>query len=264
MIKLIVTDLDGSLLNDAKEIPEAFWEVLKKAKSQKVKIALASGRPYENMSQTFEKAKEDVYFITDNGSYGVYQQQELFINPMEHEAVAEFIKISRLLPNVFPILCAKRMAYLEDECDELINKALVYYNSYQIVPDLTQVTDIPLKLSLCDLSHNAEANSLPHYAQFADTFKVAVAGDIWLDITSFNANKGNAVKYLQSKYDIAYDETLVFGDFLNDLEMMQAAKYSYAMKNAHPKIIETANYVTAFDNNKGGVVKVMQEFLNQQ
>jgi len=57
---------------------------------------------------------------------------------------------------------------------------------------------------------------------------------------------------------------MVFGDFLNDYEMMQTAKYSYAMKNAHPEIIKIANFTTQFDNNQGGVTDVIsQEIISK-
>ena len=52
---------------------------------------------------------------------------------------------------------------------------------------------------------------------------------------------------------------MVFGDYLNDLEMMQNAKYSYAMKNAHPEIIKVSNFVTKYDNNENGVVRTIRE-----
>ena len=54
---------------------------------------------------------------------------------------------------------------------------------------------------------------------------------------------------------------MVFGDYLNDLQLMKAGKYSYAMKNAQREIIEAANFVTEFDNNEDGVVKTIKEFL---
>ena len=63
---------------------------------------------------------------------------------------------------------------------------------------------------------------------------------------------------LQSLNNISPDETLVFGDFMNDYEMMKTAKYSYAMKNANPKLIEVANFVTDKDNNEAGILEVIE------
>lgn len=46
---------------------------------------------------------------------------------------------------------------------------------------------------------------------------------------------------------------------MNDIEMMQTAQYSYAMKNAHPDIIKAANYITEYDNNNNGVIEVIKQ-----
>jgi hydroxymethylpyrimidine pyrophosphatase-like HAD family hydrolase len=85
-----------------------------------------------------------------------------------------------------------------------------------------------------------------------------VGGAKWLDITRTDVNKGEAVQILQSLHNISPDETLVFGDFMNDYEMMKAATYSYAMKNANPKLKEVANFVTDKDNNEAGILDVIE------
>ena len=54
---------------------------------------------------------------------------------------------------------------------------------------------------------------------------------------------------------------MVFGDFLNDLEMMETAEFSFAMKNAHKDIIEISNYTTDFDNNTNGVTQTIEKYL---
>ncbi|MFO7720710.1 MAG: HAD hydrolase family protein, partial [Gillisia sp.] len=88
---------------------------------------------------------------------------------------------------------------------------------------------------------------------------VAIAANIFLDITSLTANKGNAIKGIQKELNISPDETLVFGDYLNDLEMMQNTKNSYAMKNARPEIIGASCFITLFDNNENGVLKTIAQ-----
>jgi hydroxymethylpyrimidine pyrophosphatase-like HAD family hydrolase len=102
-----------------------------------------------------------------------------------------------------------------------------------------------------------EENSYNAYKKFKNEFKVAVAAKIFLDITAKTANKGVAIKKVQEKLNISPDETLVFGDYLNDLEMMQNATHSYAMKNAHPDIIKISKYITEFDNNENGVLRTI-------
>ncbi len=75
-----------------------------------------------------------------------------------------------------------------------------------------------------------------------------------------NANKGTAIKKIQEIFKITPCETMVFGDYLNDLEMIKNAKYSYAMENAHPLLKKEANFI-AENNNQNGVVKKIKEIL---
>lgn len=258
MIKLIVTDLDGTLLNDKKEIPEGFWEVQETLHKQGVHFAIASGRPLHNIFTNFEKIKDRIFFISDNGSYVVYQGRELWVDPMLPQDVKNFVELSRTIEKSYPILCGKQMAFMEDRDEDLLKIALQYYQEFEIVDDLTKVTEPILKISLCDLV-SSEKNSYPYFSKFENNYKIAVSGKVWLDITNYSADKGNAVKRIRDLLNISYDETMVFGDLLNDLQLMQSAKYSYAMKNAHPAIIEAANYTTEYDNNHDGVVSTIRQ-----
>ncbi|WP_223710215.1 HAD family hydrolase [Niabella beijingensis] len=259
-IKLIVTDLDGSLLNDKKELSKEFWDLEKQLVEQNIVLGIASGRPHHNLLTLFGSIKDRTYFLSDNGSYVTYQGNELLVQMLDPDGVKTFVEKSRMLDRVYPVLCGKDRAYMEDNEETLLRQALQYYQQYEIVDDLTKIEEPVLKVSLCDLI-NAETNSYPHFKQYETTYKVAVAGERWLDFTAFDVNKGVGVKLVQEQLGIGYDQTMVFGDYMNDLEMMQVAKYSYAMKNAHPGIIAAAALVTDFDNNHNGVVRAIADVL---
>lgn len=260
MIKLIVTDLDGSLLNDKKDIPADFWEIENALHKKGIHFAIASGRPLHNIAMEFDAIKDRTFFISDNGSYVVYQDEELLVLPLSKETVNQFVTVSRDLNDVYPVLCGKQMAFLEDKNEELLNVALKYYQEYEIVENLETINEPILKVSMCDFK-DPYTNSYPHFKRYENSFNVAVAGERWLDLTGLEADKGNAVKLLQQKLGVSYDETMVFGDYLNDLQLMKAGKYSYAMKNAEPQILEAANFVTDFDNNHNGVMETIKKMM---
>jgi hydroxymethylpyrimidine pyrophosphatase-like HAD family hydrolase len=77
---------------------------------------------------------------------------------------------------------------------------------------------------------------------------------------SASATKGAAVRAVQAALGVGPDQTMVFGDFLNDLEMMDAATYSFAMANAHPLLKERASW-TAPANSANGVVRTIRTVL---
>ena len=258
MIKLIVTDMDGTLLNDQHEIHPDFWKIEEELTKKGIMFSVASGRQFYNLESKFERIKERMLFFAENGTLVVHKGQELYVNSLDPEAAKKFIEIGRKLEDVQLVLCGKNSAYVESKDQKFIEEIQQYYQRLEFVEDLKLVEDTILKVTICEFK-GVEANSYHSFKEFNNEYKIAVAGKIFLDITSFTANKGDAIKGIQKELNISPDETLVFGDYLNDLEMMQNATYSYAMKNAHPEIINASNYITRFDNNENGVLKTIEQ-----
>jgi Cof subfamily protein (haloacid dehalogenase superfamily) len=258
MIKLIVSDLDGTLLNDALNVPEDFFSLAERLFEKNIMFAIATGRSQTSIQEKFNCILKNLYSISDNGSLIRKGEEELLCKTINFDYIKSIIAIGRSIENAWPVLCGKDAWYIENTDKPFLDKVHLYTRNYHVVNDLTQV-DVPIiKVSLCDIN-GAEQNSLKHYRIFEQELKVAVGGTLWLDITMQDANKGMAVEYLQELHGISKNETLVFGDMLNDLEMMQTASHSYAMKNAHPKLKEVANFITDKDNNEQGVIDMIEK-----
>lgn len=263
MIKLIVTDLDGTLLQNNHEVPERFWKIADRLFRQDIRLAIATGRPHYSIVEKFQPILDRLYAISDNGGLINLNQTELLSKPIPSDQLEALIRTARSVPDAWPVLCGKDTWYIENKETVFMEKILLYQKNISMVDDLTRVEDDILKMSLCDIK-GAESNSIKYFKPFTDSLKIAVGGTIWLDITRTDANKGEAVRWLQEENNITPDETLVFGDFMNDYEMIQAATYSYAMKNAHPLLLEAANYVTEKDNEEGGVLDVIETLCFSQ
>lgn len=257
MIKLIVTDLDGTLLKDDHEVPERFWGIADRLFNKGIKLAIATGRPYFSITDKFSSIMDHIYAIADNGSFILHQQNEILSKPLPKEEIEALVLAGRAIDSAWPVLCGKDVWYIENNEQALIERILPYHGQFKIVDDLTKVEEAVLKMSVCDLSGSAN-NSYLRYKPFEERLKIALGGSIWLDVTRTDANKGEAVQMLQKLHQITPDETLVFGDFMNDYEMMKAATYSYAMKNAYPGLKEAANFVTEKDNNEEGILDVIE------
>lgn len=257
MIKLIVTDVDGTLLNDRHELHPDFWEVEEKLTKQGILFSIASGRQFYNLESKFAKIKDRTMFFAENGTYVSHKGEELYVNPIDKQAARDFVEMGRKLENTELVLCGKNSAYIESTDEGFRNEISKFYERLELVDDLTKVEDTYLKVTLCNFD-GVEENTFPHFVNYTDRYKIAIAAKVFIDITALNANKGNAIKSIQEKLNISPEETLVFGDYLNDLEMMKAAKHSYAMKNAHPEILEAGNFVTSHDNNDNGVLRTIE------
>ncbi|MDT0676609.1 Cof-type HAD-IIB family hydrolase [Autumnicola musiva] len=258
MIKLIVTDMDGTLLNDRHELHQDFWKMEEALTEKGIMFSVASGRQFYNLESKFEKIKDRMLFFAENGTHVVHKGKELYVNPLDREGAMKFIDIGRETEGAQLVLCGKESAYVECDDEGFIKEIQQYYKRLKKVDNLKDVEDTFLKVTVCDFK-GVEEHTLPHYEKFQNDYKVAVAARIFLDITSFTANKGNAIEGVQKELNISPEETLVFGDYLNDLEMMKNARYSYAMKNAHPEIINASRYITSHDNNENGVLKTIEE-----
>lgn len=260
MIKLIATDMDGTLLDSNNKINPEFYEVFEKLKEKDIIFAAASGRQYYNLVDRFKDIKDNMMFIAENGTFVIHKGKEILLNSLDKKIALELIKIGQTIENAYVILCGKKAAYIDNTDERFMEQVNKYYAKVKIVDDLSKVDDDILKVTICDFN-GSEGNSYKFYTQYKDKIQIAVAGEIWLDMMAKGVNKGLAINKLQELLDIKYEETMVFGDYLNDLEMMHSAYHSYAMENAHSDLKKVARF-RAKSNDENGVVSAIKEKLN--
>ncbi len=259
-IRLIATDMDGTLVDDQKQIHDELWPLVDELHARGITFCPASGRQYHNLVQEFEGVADELVFIAENGTYVVARGREISSDGLAPEVAREVVRRVRGIPEAGAILCGKRSAYVERRDPPFVEQARLYYARLTLVEDLLEVADDDvLKVATYDFS-SAERNTAPRLVGLAGPHQVVVSGPHWVDVLSPTANKGRAVRRLQAELGVTPDQTMVFGDFLNDLEMMDAATYSFAMANAHPLLKERANWV-APNNNANGVVRTIRTVL---
>ena len=105
-----------------------------------------------------------------------------------------------------------------------------------------------------------EAATRDIYEEFRDQAKMACAGDMWMDCMARDVNKGRAVRTIQESLGIKVEETMAFGDQLNDIEMLNQAYYSFAVANAREEVRRAARF-QADSNVRGGVLKILKGLL---
>ncbi len=259
-IRLIATDMDGTLVDDAKQIHDELWPLVDELHARGITFCPASGRQYYNLVQEFGDVADELVFIAENGTYVVARGQELSSDCLELDVARQVVARVRGIPESGAILCGKRSAYVERKDEAFVEQAGRYYARLRVVEDLLDVSDDDvLKVATYDFA-SAEHNTAPRLAGIGGPHQVVVSGAHWVDVLSPTANKGRAVRQVQEKLGVTPDQTMVFGDFLNDLEMMDAATYSFAMANAHPLLKERASWV-APANNANGVVRTIRTVL---
>lgn len=263
MIKLIATDLDGTLLDENGNVNENFYTILKELKNKKVKFAAASGRQYSTLVKTFEKAKDDMIFVSENGTYILEEDKELYSNTLDRNLILELIKLTRTVDGCYAILSGKEFGYIEDRNKDLIEQVEKYYSKYKIVDDLTKVTDDVVKFTICDLKGSSENSYKVFNPKYGKDYQVVKSGLLWLAIMNKNVSKGSAIEVLQKKFNISKEETMVFGDYFNDVEMLKNAKFSYAMENAPDEVKKCANFIAPSNRNNGVLATIKDIVLSQ-
>jgi Cof subfamily protein (haloacid dehalogenase superfamily) len=259
-IKLIVTDIDGTLLNSSYELSKDFFPIFHRLSAKGIRFAAASGRQYYNLLNRFESIQSEMSFIAENGSYVVEQGKDLLVQELPDALTKDLLMEARHIPDTYTVLCGKNKAYIENTHPAFVDKVKLYYDRFEVVENLLAVeNDRFLKIAICDFA-GSEQNSYRYFRDKSDFLQVKISGSIWLDLSHKMANKGRAIRVLQDKYNITPQETMAFGDYLNDLEMMQEVYFSFAVENAHPSIREAARFLTT-SNDEDGVIRILQQLL---
>ena len=266
MIKIIFSDMDGTLLTSQNKLPDGFDETMSELKKRGVIFAPASGRQYFSLLKTFSKYVDEFLFLAENGTLVMHREIEIFSSPIDINSVNEVLKVTEPLKNILRVWCGKKDAYIRHEHDTPENQAELnkYYTHNAVVDDWSEIDDTPIKIAMFDGTAHADKNIYPYLKQFYDDLQVVLSSDYWVDVMSKGINKGEAVRNIQRILDIKPEECAAFGDYMNDYEMIQAVGHGFAMANAHPDLKKIAKYETASNDQFGvivGIKRLMDEGL---
>lgn len=245
MIKLVVSDLDGTLLRKGKQAlePETL-ELIRRMQEQGILFIAASGRQYPNMYRLFESVADNMYFICENGSLVMHQEKvcskksikksigmELIHEILETEE-AEVLVSGETTSYIIP----KKKSYQEFLINMVKNNITTITNPEQIQEDFIKIS------AFWQGYPSVPQDMVEHYrGKYRDRLQVVVSGNEWLDFIPLDAGKGSALNYLMDDLNISKEETMVFGDNENDISMLLLTPNSYVMSHASDKIKQFGN-----------------------
>lgn len=262
MIKLIASDMDGTLLNENKELPKDFFKILEELEAKDITFVAASGRPYSTLYENFSPMSDKMSYIGDNGALVIHKGETIYKNVLSKSILKEIVKVCSNIPNAFPILCGVKGGYIPKNGEKYMDEINKYYLSTFTFNSIDEIGDEIFKIAICDLD-DALTNSFPILNRiFGEEYKVVVSGNVWVDIMNLGVHKGAALQKLQEKLNVSLDETMVFGDYYNDIELLGQAKYSYVMENALDDIKKHGNFI-AKSNEEEGVTITIKEYLEK-
>lgn len=253
MIKLIVTDIDGTLIEDStsKVYPEILEEI-RRLTGSGVIFACASGRQYNSIANLMEEVEEQILYIAENGAHIRYQGRDIALTEMRRDYVEELVGQLRQIPGCEIIVSTPGESLLETKNPKFISLiANGYHNAYRVVKDVLAEDRPILKVAIYHPGSIRQVGESILIPAWENRLKACMAGEEWVDFMDLSVDKGRALQTVQSLLGITRSETMAFGDHSNDIGLIQAAGESYAVENAHADVKEAARYVCPSWKDKG-------------
>jgi len=262
LIKLILTDMDGTFLNKEGDYNRNFFkEVKKKLKEKGVHFACVTGKQCERVEELLEDEKDGVWILGDSATR-IKKDGEVMFESLIENSLGERIlaKLEEVGAHQTLIPCTNVGAYLKDTVSE--SEAQIVRNSYQtviIVKDFKEIKEPFVKITVHDPKGNCY-DTLKKMESFQKEAYLVASEDTWLDIAAHGVHKGTTVARLQEMLSVSREETMAFGDGYNDLELLDRAHFSFAMRNAVDKVKDRARYITG-NHHEDAVMQTMLDFL---
>ncbi|EHM47905.1 MAG: Cof-type HAD-IIB family hydrolase [Yokenella regensburgei] len=262
-VKVIVTDMDGTFLNDAKKYDrERFLAQFQQLKQRNIEFVVASGNQYYQLISFFPEILNDISFVAENGALVFAHGEQLFHGELtRHESqivIGELLKDSHL--NF--VACGLESAYVSDKApDEFVALMSKHYHRLKRVADYQEIDDKLFKFSL-----NLPDSDIPQlvdklHVSLDGIMKPVTSGFGFVDLIIPGLHKANGISRLLKRWQLSPQECVAIGDSGNDAEMLKLVKYSFAMGNAAEGIKALARYHTD-DNNHDGALNVIQAVLD--
>lgn len=286
MINLVVSDMDGTLLNKYGEISTENVQAIKDLQQKGIIFAIASGRDYTEITPLLQKNNLNCPIISSNGAQGYNKDGELLFNHhIEKNDASQIINLLTKENLYFEIATTKGV--FTTSLEARINQGMQFLHKFN--PDLPQeqlkelatkhLSAIPATiiesfdtilqdntidiLKIIVINEQGKTILTPIQEQLNNLYDLNITSSFVnnIEINAQHVSKGEAVQNLANHYNTSLDNTLVLGDNHNDLSMFEVAGQSAAMENAVDEIKEIATFISK-PHDQSGVAHAINHFLN--
>lgn len=267
-MKLLFTDLDGTLLNNDSMISDYTKQVLDRWTHAGNKLILTSGRPLDSILQVKERAGliyPGMVIIANNGSliYDCDSCSPLLERRIPMDYVNHIMNVSASLGIHCQTYTDTSIISTADD------EELAFYRQRITIPYIVAKNPAnvmekePFKLMAIDLKNRKNLEDLQaHLMPWSDgKIQSIFSNDRYLEFITWDSGKGKAVQDVCTHFHSSISDAIAAGDMDNDISMITAAGIGIAMKNAAPGVKEAASVITEFDNHHDGLAKELERYL---
>ena len=282
MYKMICLDLDGTLLNDCKEISQENINLIRRACKEKGIICVfATGRPLEYVDEICNSHDSHLsnYIIASNGAIirDNKNNEVIYKAPITNTQILNLKNIFLEENADYMIVYTDKQQVLREarNAKALKDSAIIVNKKDSELKHIEDAIKSNSNLSslLCMIGGNIsalekiisrlkeiEGLETPGIGNYSHKTKTYAFESKFIDVMKKGCSKKNAIYFLADKLKIKKEEIIVMGDGSNDLSMFECAGLKIAMENAEEKLKEKADFITT-SNNDNGVAKAIQKFV---
>lgn len=261
MLRLIASDLDGTLLPPTKIMPAETFPYIERMYQMGITFVPASGRQLPNLKKLFAPALDKIAIIAENGGLAWMGGKIIFCDPTPAEGIKYALGIIDKQSGLYPLLSCADCAYYSSDYEPFVTVLKRSYSSAERVDDLAAVADREqvLKISVWDSQPCAEHGGII-LPPLIKGMRAMISGYDWLDVSAPQANKGRAFEAILNYLGIDKADSVAFGDHMNDYEMLCAAGKAYVTANAFPALKEKIGEQIG-SNRENSVIKKIGELI---
>lgn len=277
MIKLVSSDIDSTLIDNVHPICERNIQAISYLKERNVTFVLCTGKSYAISKDFCKKVRAD-FGIFGNGSHCVdlTTNKDIFKNSLSVNSLVKCLELAKeygihVHANTDTGIISEKLEYLDLRNSLLfpgkieITEASDIYNT--LINGNTEILQLVLS-SVDDLSEfkaklqQVESISITHIRKKGKYRDNIIDKDYeYLDISTFNVSKGNAVSTLSSYLNIPKEQILAIGDNINDISMFNVAGIGVAVGNSYDEVKEASDFVTENSAGNGGFAEAIYNFI---
>lgn len=264
MIKLIVCDCDGTLLNSKKKVDEGIGQLMPELEKRGIILTIATGRNEELVDHYIDEIGIKAPYITDNGAtiHRLHQLEKIYEIPREYNKTIVDILLELDVPFVY---FAKERSLLYRNSDFFAKRLKPFFDRKLIDvfgkdTDVTNDHVFKITMDFKSLSPSVRSETVDKVKKLCPLVNFGPGeGDVY-SLNFIKAGKGNALREIMAMLDIRKEEVIAFGDNFNDLPLLKEAGKAIVMANAEEDL-KALGYEICGDNDHLGVSTYLKEML---